>query len=288
MDIAGSYQAFSAAASMSAGHEAASTTRTTRVDVSIQAQKYSVQAKAALRLTPEKHLDPSVAEFIRQSAPRDLLKLGEFYAHQAILGGLFKKTYVAEMTRNDTASSIAAEIQAKYGVGMVGSCSASMSTSFETRSGTRNAKMKTAWHCEGGDAAIWLGCDGDNVRAIQTQWAATVRDDNLYTYDLKLIPMWELIRKVDEMKGVEFKALVEEMWAKNSLPLPTGYAEEGPDAEELISSGGAVYFRNPSHDNHFVECSSRAGAGYGMSTRDNKTCEWNGVATAKFTIHKWE
>merc|ERR1719277_1692518 len=57
--------------------------------------------------------------------------------------------------------------------------------------------------------------------------------------------------------------------------------------EGAIANGDAVYLRNPSHDNDFVECDGRAGAGYGVSTRDNKDEMKNGHSTAEFTIHKF-
>merc|ERR1740121_2440310 len=67
-------------------------------------------------------------------------------------------------------------------------------------------------------------------------------------------------------------------------PTPT---EASTANDKLISHGSAVYFRNPSHDDHYVECNAKAGAGYGVSTRKDKDNEWNGQCTAKFKIHKW-
>ena len=49
----------------------------------------------------------------------------------------------------------------------------------------------------------------------------------------------------------------------------------------VILSGDRIYLQAATHGNHYVEVSSHAGAGFGVSTRATKAAE------AEFSIHKW-
>lgn len=189
MGVEGSYAGFSAAVSMSASHSSETRVKTTRVDVEVIARKYTLTASAGFRFNPQTYLDPHVLAFIRESAPNELLELGEFYAYYADLGGLFRKTKVMEMRQGETSTGLVADASSGF-KGFIGSLNARMSVEYGVREGTANANTKTWWQCEVGEPMVWLGANSGNIDQIQSTWAHSVTDANLYSYNFKLKPIW--------------------------------------------------------------------------------------------------
>jgi len=213
---------------MSASTESSSKIKTARIDVCIKATTKTAQASAGMQLTPHKFLNETVADFIKESTPEDITEnVGVFYAQSFELGGLFRKTYVMEMQESDTSSSITAELKASYGPGLVGKVSGSAKMEYGTRSSNKNAKMKTTWHCEGGDTTVWLGCSGPgNIDSTQSDWAQSMNDTNLFCYNMKVKPIWELCAKVDKAKGEEVKEYCLAKWKVDADDFrPTDYVK---------------------------------------------------------------
>lgn len=203
--------AFSGSFSMSMENEQSSKTATVRVDAHIHASKFDVRAGGGFRLNPAKKLDPDVAEFIRDCDVEEIEgNLGSFYCSGCSLGGVFHKSYVMESYSTDTRASVTAELEASYGIGLVSGNAAGGASASSRRDG---ASMQMTWHCEGGDPTLWLGATKDNIDEIQNKWAASVSDANLFPSHMALVPMWELVKKVDAGKGEALEKHLKAKWS---------------------------------------------------------------------------
>jgi len=218
LGVKGSYYGFSASTSMSASSDESSSFHTCRTDIAIVASKYRATARG-LNIRPSKKLFPDILEFIQDtSKPEELVdSLGEFFATQVDLGGLFRKTYIMEMEESETVQNIETELQASYGVAMVGSVEGTAGASYGTRSHNTNARTKTQWDCQGGDTTILLRADKDNFNEVKGRWAQSVKDDNLFPFGFKLKPIWKVISEVDPQKGKEVEEYLHKKW-KDASP----------------------------------------------------------------------
>lgn len=245
LQVEGSYGAFSAAASMSASNSTETNIKTFRLDYTIEAHKYTIQGTPAFRLKPHSMLDQDVAEYILESSVEDLAELGEFYAIQADLGGLFRKTHILEAEATDTETSIVAEISGKAG-NLVGSVSASAKMENGARTNNKNARTKTSWSCQGGDANIWLGMTSpDKLEQVQEAWAGSIQDSNLFAFNLQLKPMWELVGKLDATKGANLQTYWLQRWRQTEAPKPSMFVEpeqQTPESKSRPQKGSHTHF----------------------------------------------
>ena len=219
MEVGGHYGAFSGSASMAVSSSSDSSIKTVRMDVSIQALKYEVNSVGAFRTAPERYLTDNFKEAVGYLTVQQIEdKIGSFYAMKMDLGGEVRKSYTLQATSLDKESSVKSELKAAYGNKMLG-VSAKADVGVSTRKSNKNADMKVEWSAKGGDTTLWLGQtfdkEGKVVEDIQASWARSLTDDNLYPFNYELGLMWELVQAVDQKKGDEFKAYLEDKWKKN-------------------------------------------------------------------------
>jgi len=77
---------------------------------------------------------------------------------------------------------------------------------------------------------VWLGANGDNIDEIKEMWARSVTDSNLYPFDFRLKPIWELIGAVDNEKGKEVERILKLKWNNQMPQTPVRYAQGARNA----------------------------------------------------------
>lgn len=226
MGVEGSYGAFSGAASMSFSHGQSSEVETVRIDTTVRATKWQCIAQTSLKLNPETKLNPDALNWIHSAKVEDITEqLGEFVATGCFLGGLFQKSYVMEVAQSDTRESLSTELEAQYGKGFL-SVTASASGAIAKRSGNKNAKITTSWHAEGGKTTLWLNAGMDNIDEIKAAWSASIVDANLFPFQFALVPIWQVVKKVDPDKGAALEHYLKQKWESNIPVAPSRYADE--------------------------------------------------------------
>ena len=213
--VEGSYGAFSGAASMSASRSSDSSIKTVRLDYFTFTRQYEVAAAGKLLTSPEELLAENFKKAVKSHSVEEIEEdFGIFYAKRLDLGGEVRKSYIMQATSKDTEQSISAEVSAEYNGG-VGSAKASATASFSSKRTSNNADMRQEWSSKGGESSVWLklGLTKDaNEAAVQKEWADTITDDNLYPFNFKLEPLWELVKAVDEQKGKKFESYLLKKW----------------------------------------------------------------------------
>eukprot|EP01046_Picozoa_sp_COSAG06_P012109 COSAG06_NODE_700_length_12958_cov_24.639941_3_plen_437_part_00 len=235
--LAGGIGPFSAAASMKVSKDSSSEIKTARLDVTRNFNKERSTARGAFLAQPQTKLDPAYVAYIHDTDVVDVEQisstLGIFYARASNEGGLIRKSYTMQATREDTQSSLEAELTAQYG-GLIYSASGGASFGETHTSRSNGAAMSMSFHAEGGDTSVWLEPGGD-LDAIQSEWAHSFDDGYpTYPWGVELRPIWELVQKVDQAKGDALQELLTQRWAQESgafspthffEPLPDGFAE---------------------------------------------------------------
>jgi len=231
MNVKGSYGAFSAAASMEVSKSSDKSIKTVRLDALTTARKYNVKAINELLNRPEKFLTESFKNAVRTKSFEHIEhNIGIFYATRLDLGGELRKSYIMQATKEDNENSVRAEIEGTYGKAAF-SVSASVSTKYETRESNKDAKVKIEWHARGGDTTVWFGASfskDENKNAIdkvKNEWKDTINDNNLYQYNFRLAYLWDLIKKVDNDRGIAYKAYLEAKWAKSGTFHPSRFLQ---------------------------------------------------------------
>ena len=213
LSLEGSYGAFSAAASMAVSSSSDSSVKTVRLDCYIKAIQYAVTAIGTLRSTPQMHLTENFKRSVKTMSPQQIEELiGVFYARSLDLGGEVRKSYTMQATSEDNEHSVSSEISATYGGN-----SFKNNVGVSTRSSNENAQMNEEWSAKGGDATVWLQSDvSEGDSSIQAKWAKTIKDDNLFPFNFEMVPMWELVKAVDQKKGEEFEKYLLAKWKQES------------------------------------------------------------------------
>ena len=216
--VGGYYGLAYGSASMSVDTSSSENTRTVRLDAFAKASKYKLSAQGEFRNYPERYLTDAFKEAIKDFGLEKIEnKMGHFFALEMSLGGCIQKSYIMDAVEGDTSSSVTGELSATYGAGAWG-VTGSASATKEISRGQHKVNMKEEWRAMGGDAMMWLGQDfsndveGSSMTELTKNWAATIREDNLFSFDLELIPLWEMIEAVDAKKGKEYKAFLTQKW----------------------------------------------------------------------------
>ena len=218
VSLEGHFGAFSAAASMEISKTSDSSIKTVRLDSYTKAIRYEVTAVGGFRLFPAKHVTQVFKDAVN-SLPVEKIEqlIGVFYATNLDLGGEIRKSYTMQATKEDSAQSVQSELQAKYGAGLFG-VSAKASVGVSSRSSDSNAQMKVEWSAKGGDTMIWLNKEftGDtSVQDVQSQWADSITDDNLYPFNFELGLIWDIIKAINPAKGQEYQDYLTKKWDAN-------------------------------------------------------------------------
>jgi hypothetical protein len=205
---------FSAAASMMVTSDSNRDVKTARIDVTRSFNKERATARGNFRAQPHTKLDRAYVTYIQRTSIDDVedisFDLGIFYARASNLGGQIRKSYTMQVTESDSQTSLEVELSAQFG-GLIGG-GAAFGEQTTTRS--NGATMTTSFHAQGGDTSVWLS--SNNLDAIQTAWAESFDDDNLYPWGVELRPIWELVQAVDQAKGDRLQQLLTDKWAQES------------------------------------------------------------------------
>ena len=220
MKVGGSYGAFSAAASMEVSKSSDKSIKTVRLDRTTKSIVYEVASKGSFRTFPQRYLTDNFKEAVKALTVEQIeQRIGSFYATRLDLGGEIRKSYTMQAMEEDTESSVKAELEASYGTDLLG-VSAEASVGVSSRESVKNAQMSVEWSAKGGDTTVWLGKEftdsGDtSVSSIQSEWAGSMTDENLYPFNFELGLMWDLVKAVDQTKGDAFQQYLLEKWAGN-------------------------------------------------------------------------
>ena len=172
--------------------------------------------------------------------------IGHFYVTKLTLGGVYQKSYVAQMSEGESKEMIKANISASAGF-----FSMEATSSLRSQSGTSKIDEKT-WEkvsCQGGDGSIWLGATKENFETCQSRWAATVSQENAHGVGYKLLPIWNLISKIDPKKGKAYEDFLRNNWnLQNDAFKPSSFLPRVADQTVEIFNGKRVVleFRNGS------------------------------------------
>ena len=216
-NVGGYYGLVHGSASMSLDTSSSENTRTVRLDTFAKAIKYNLSAQGEFRNFPERYLTDDFKEGIKTFDNETIeKKMGHFYALEMSLGGCIQKSYIMDSLESDTKTSVTAELEAKYGVGAWG-VTGGAKGHMEFNRGQNMVNMRTEWRAMGGKTTMWLGedfsdKDGNSMTEMTKKWAATINDHHLFSFDLDLIPLWELIEKVDAEKGKKYKEFLTKKW----------------------------------------------------------------------------
>ena len=217
--VEGHYGAFSAAASMQVTKDSDSSFKTVRLDATVRAFNYSVRSIKDFRTNPENYLTPNFKRAVMKYSCEEIERyIGIFYAKQFILGAKFRKTYKMDALSTDTESSVTAELEAKYGGSLIG-VSADAKYGTSSRDSNSDLKINVDWKAYGGDPTKWLGTAGGTM----TDWAKTITDENLHPFDFELDLIWDLVKKVNKVKGDKFQEYLEEKWYVQASLIPTKF-----------------------------------------------------------------
>ena len=220
MSVGVEYGAFAAAASMEVSKTSDKSIKTVRMDSTTKAIRYEVASKGGFRTFPERYLTDNFKESVKALTVEQIeQRIGSFYATRLDLGGEIRKSYTMQALEEDTESSVKAELEASYGTDLLG-VSAEASVGVSSRESVKNAQMSVEWSAKGGDTTVWLGKEftdsGDtSVSSIQSEWAGSMTDENLYPFNFELGLMWDLVKAVDQTKGDAFQQYLLEKWAGN-------------------------------------------------------------------------
>merc|ERR1719367_2222539 len=110
-----------------------------------------------------------------------------------------------EKTQSETKTSLSLELEAKYGVVVVGSVSGTSQNSLKETKLVSNYSMRTTWHVSGGNSIIWLGLTEDNFATLRAQWAESVDDDGLFPIKIRFAPIWKLLQPHNADKAHELE-----------------------------------------------------------------------------------
>ena len=210
--VEGSYGAFAGSASASLEAGGGSETETMRCTHDLYAIKYKAQNQA-LNYAPL--LRPEVVEFVKSASPSKIVAaLGQFFAKSLSFGGQVQLSRMVEKRSEDSSMSMHASVKASYGVALAsvsvtGSTSHSQSTTFQGRQETATLSIR------GGDIKHWMDYNGKNQQECQTEWANSIRDDEMYPMEMSLVPIWEAFQQRSglESKAREIKKYLESTWS---------------------------------------------------------------------------
>lgn len=224
------YKAFSSSARVSTERIRNDMVATYRTDLLSQTMKMRVTLNT---LHPHQLLTPEAKRFLLEEPPEKIVEtVGEFYAHKLTLGGIFQATFVKEQSESESVDSFESEVRAsaKFLLGSVSGYSKVGTTSAERE---LLESVSVNYEVQGGDTSIWLGLTGDNMDEIQTAWAASVSDDNLFPVSFGLRPIWTLLEDddMDPSKAKELETYLTTKWNEEyqAIPLPPA-----PDAPEPV------------------------------------------------------
>jgi len=166
-------------------------------------------------------LSPAAKKFLL-NAPIDRLhdRLGDFYALEITLGGVFQQTTIATMFEGEESFQAEARIQASYDA-IVAAADISFSKGGISTKKQGNETFESRLKALGGDTSIFLKLNGHNREDLQIEWANSFRDhENDFPVGFRLAPIWDLLDSEDmnPAKAQELKRLMTDKWSSVTMP----------------------------------------------------------------------
>jgi len=222
--LSGSYSAWgasalSAAAEMSLSSLSSSSFKLFRMDKNIRAHHSKISMNSFM---PHKHLTESAKHALLNFHPEQIQRmLGDFYASEVTLGGIFQLTVVMAMSAKESEQEMRAKVEAEYS-NVAAKAKGSMSGSASTSTKIGNKMASTKLQVLGGNPRLWLEMGEDNQDEIQKKWAQSVNDQNEYPTNFKLVPIWDLLDHddMDRKKAKALKNFMINRWKEEEKELP--------------------------------------------------------------------
>lgn len=225
LDVSGQYgdaavgNAFTASAQMSLDRVRTSNKKQYRYDQIIKATVAHMSSRHMLR---HKELRPDVKDFLLTAEPSVIHQtLGDFYATEVFVGGVFQMTVTTVERASDTKTEMNSAIKADM-ESVLSSASVSLSVGGSVSSEISSREMTTKVQAMGGDTTIWLALSEDNMDTVKADWAATIDDTNAFPIGFKLSPLWVLLDNADmsPLKAKELKTYMTNKWAEDAARVP--------------------------------------------------------------------
>lgn len=211
------YKAFSGTAQTSTERVSSSRVAKLRVDRLVRSEMFRTTIDD---LSPHNYLKDSVKEFLLNESPeRVVSRLGEFYAEQLTLGGVFQSTHVKDASETDSSTAFSAQVTAKADF-LIASAAGSVGTSVSSSEREELKKISTKYMVKGGDTTLWLSLGGRTVADVQRRWAASVTAENLYPIRYKLRPLWMLLKPLNAAKGAALERFLKAKWEAEDRSIP--------------------------------------------------------------------
>jgi hypothetical protein len=248
LEVSGSYgdatfgQAFTASAQMSLERTSQSSYNQYRYDQIIKATMAHLSSKSLWRYD---QLRPSVKEFLLTASPSDIHdKLGDFYATEVVIGGVFQVTVTTVERESDTKTEMQNSIKADMD-SVVASASAAFSAGGSVSTTISSREMRTSVKAQGGDTHLWLGLSKDNMEDIKTDWAATLDDTNAFAIGFRLSPLWRLLEQGDlnPGKAKELETYMKKKWADEAAEVPVYHPEPDEVTPAPTPPQGTDFFK---------------------------------------------
>lgn len=236
LGLLGSYgfwgpESLAAAAEMSLSSISSSNGKKFRMDKVIKVHNSKITMTSP---QPYKVLTEGAKRVLLHQSPEKIqMILGEFYATEAALGGIFHLTVVMEMNEDDSEHDLRAKLEGSMNNIVAKAHGGQGVTAMKIGGKTAHAKLQVL----GGDTGLWLG--HDSVEQIQLAWTQSVNDQNEYPIGFKLIPIWDLLdnEEMDRAKANKLKDFMIHGWndeakmssAPDALPGFGGFTDFGHD-----------------------------------------------------------
>jgi hypothetical protein len=229
--LSGSYGCFGGSAAMGIDSSTSQKYSTMRVDSRIRSSKFHLTPSPKFRLEPETFVDADIKKYITEGTKEgpweegtismdDLENLeglvGHFFCRECELGGIFQKTYIVETSATETSTSVQTSLAGSYGAGLV---SAKASIGITKSEANANGRMRIKEMCLGGEPAIWQGATENNTDEIRQDWAASIKDDNLFALDVQVDFAWEIVAALNPMLGEKYKDFLIEKWKNDKVDI---------------------------------------------------------------------
>lgn len=235
LKVSGSGWGFEAAAEASLHSMGSSQSKQFRLDKFITAEQ---RKTSIVPLAPWAKLYPHVKDFmLNETVEKIHHVLGDFYATEITLGGVFQQTVTTEWRAGDTKTDLRAMVEGSYNaLAYSARASVSGSTSVSAKIGSRAAKVSLK--ILGGNANVWLGLTGSNQDDIQTKWANTITASNMFPVNMHLVPLWTLLedKTANPAKAAALQRYMVREWKAAAQSIPDHYIAK-PEKGHLVLIG---------------------------------------------------
>lgn len=218
----GSYGAFSAAVS-SCGQRSTSTSH--KQHKAVRQTRSIVYSVKALPAYVADKVRSDVREFLLTESAETIVNMyGEFYTMTIDLGGVISTIFEQTATQFDKSSDFEATVKAEYKA-LTASVAASGSVGTASSKSGSSESIDVTVKVEGGRTDMWLSAG--SFDDMQNMWAGSFNDENMSPVDVRLKPIWEMIKDIDTGKGQEVENYLKKKWEadKTNLELLDGLAQ---------------------------------------------------------------